>query len=224
MFSKLFRFSSIVEEEYARKYSESININFKRDFYFNALIEFVSSIKDKKVLDLCGGAGHWTKKFASLGAKVTYLDNSESYKKISEEKNKSYNVEFIICDMNRMLDHKYVKKRNYDLVFNFVSWLYCKNDYKFAAQIIDITKPGGFGFIVVNNELFLRRYLLGGNKAKKFVLLFLFYLNEICGLKLKPIHPSHRRLVNVFIKHDFEDLRFIKHKGNTIVMFKKNPL
>ena len=114
-----------------------------------------SSLKGKDVLDLGGGAGNYSIKFLEHGSRVTWTDISKNMMKIAKD-NLNYvgvkNVEIDFINLNpNNINHL---KKDFDLIFLRLVWLYSFDDREFTQKILNKLKPGGYIYILTNNSNF----------------------------------------------------------------------
>lgn len=117
----------------------------------NYLENWLDGFENKKILDLGGGPGHYTISFAQRGAEVYWHDISRNYEKIAKQKALEHGVKIntSLGYMDHALDYFDFQ---FDLVFNRICWYYCFNDKKFCSMIIDLIKPGGYGYVDTMNS------------------------------------------------------------------------
>lgn len=164
--------------------------------YLDGIERQVGSFAGMEILDLGAGPGQYSVAFALRGASVTWHDVSHQYLAISQEKAREYDVaDRIRFKLAYMEDAADLPAGSFDLVFNRISWYYCRNDAAFAKVIYRLVKPGGYAWIDCPHISYV------STKAK-----LIYGLNERLGIKIGHPCPPPGRL-----EHDF-----VSFAGSTV--------
>ncbi|MGM9476258.1 class I SAM-dependent methyltransferase [Pedobacter sp. GSP4] len=204
-----------VPKGFAEKYADN---EYKKvdSKVLDAIKTQLTDFEDKTVLDLGAGPGQYSIEFAKRGAKVTWHDISRNYLKIARDRAETENVA-----LDYSLGYLEEAHGQFDVLFNRICWYYCINDYLFAKRIYNLVKDNGYGFIVVNNEKFLKQELAKEAGLKKLIIKMSYWLNENFNIKLTHVHPSHQKLSRIFAGLSFQRLQVEQHGHNTLITFNK---
>ena len=128
-------------EQYAAREWRAVDVAL-----IDQLERWIGGFQDKRVLDLGGGPGQYSAAFAQRGARVTWHDVSRNYLRIAQRHAVAVGVDLefslgYLEEASKFIPHPF------DLVFNRVSWYYCKNDRSFAKLFYALMKPGGAGYV-----------------------------------------------------------------------------
>lgn len=115
------------------------------------LLEHLSKIPYRDMLELGCGTGHWTGFFCEHGFRVTAVDESESMLKIAEEKNPD-NCRFLKADATKLP----FSKNSFSVITSVTMIEFVENVSGVLDEIARILKPGGsiiLGSLNENSEL-----------------------------------------------------------------------
>ncbi|OPY58748.1 MAG: putative methyltransferase YcgJ [Pelotomaculum sp. PtaU1.Bin035] len=107
------------------------------------------NFKNKTVLDLAAGTGHWEEVFLSLGAgKVIWQDLSEYfYEKAQLRLQGNDNIEFFIGDMLSVP----LENESVDFVMCRDALFHSPDEKKTVAEIFRVLKEGGYFYLTARN-------------------------------------------------------------------------
>lgn len=197
--------------EYAERSYQSLDLGI-----VDELEHFTGGLKNKSLADLGGGPGQYAIEFAKRGAKVTWIDVSRNYMNIARLK-----AEMAGVTLNFELSYMENARGKYDILFNRVCWYYCQNDNQFMKIIYGLVNDGGHAYLILHDEGMLNR-LKESSFARRFVARFLYYLNDITGIKIGHPVPSLRRIKKLFAKYTFKKIFIEKRTDDTVyVLFQK---
>ena len=176
----------------------------------------IGGLAGKTVLDLGGGPGHYSVAMALRGARVTWHDVSRSYLAISRDKAAQAGLDRQIDFSLGYLDEapRRLRKR-FDLVFNRICWYYSFSDRSFAAALVSLVAPGGFGYVDTTHSGY-RREELGGSARLRT------WLNERAGIKVGHPYPPRGRLARLFLRYRLAQLQVdYRVSTNDRILFQK---
>lgn len=132
----------------ARGYDLAASFYDKKETYLNSfeknkLLPLLSSIKDKKVLDVGAGTGRLSIALAERGAVVTAFDISEKMLEILKRKNNK--IETIVGDAESMP----FADGAFDIVTAAFLIVHLKDPERFFDEVYRVLKPDGL-FVVTN--------------------------------------------------------------------------
>jgi len=139
------------------------------------------NFKNKSVLDLAAGTGHWEEVFLSLGAKRVYWqDLSEYFYEMAKSRMQSNdNVEFFLGDMTTIpLDNESV-----DFVMCRDSLFHSPDEKRTIAEVHRVLKEGGYFYLTARNW---RRIIRERLTWKSPLKLLSPHIYRITGKKLIP--------------------------------------
>lgn len=129
------------------------NGNLVLDFYDKKIPdEWLTGIKDKKVLCLAGAGGLQAPLLACAGANVTVLDISDKMLAKDRELAKSENLSIEIVKGN-MCDLSQFSDSTFDMVVNPPSLMYIPNLSVVFEEVYRVTKSGGEFIIMAPNPV-----------------------------------------------------------------------
>src|SRR5579885_2224891 len=141
-----------ISAEYSQRYNEFVTRCIESSVV-NELASRVRGLQGKSVLDLGGGPGHFSVKFAEMGAQVTWHDISREYQRIAKARADAHGVS-LQYSLGYLEDATRLGRGVFDIVFCRVCWYYCRGDRAFASIIYSLLKPGGTGYIECNTPAF----------------------------------------------------------------------
>lgn len=170
----------------------------------------------KRVMDLGGGPGQYALEFARRGAEVHWHDISRHYLEIArrEAESSGLGVKFSLGYMEDA-------SGEYDVVFNRVCWYYCVSDASFARKVVDLTKPGGVGYLIINTDRYMEAAVRTMPWARRLKSRGLFALNELTSLKVGHIMSSHRTIERLFRRLPLRELDVGWREEMTLVRYRR---
>lgn len=149
---KHYKKSSSSEADMYDYFTAPIHIDYSTETANEFINDYVQPwglpIKDKKVLDISGGNGHFLKKLQDLGAKVTITEINQPT--IDYIKKTHKNMDVHLYDFNKhKLDE--VVKDKYDIIMLRAAIMFCKNLSNLAEELKLILKPGGK--VIINHSV-----------------------------------------------------------------------
>jgi len=204
-----------VPKAFAEKYAANEYQKLNNEV-IEAIKERVPDFKNKTILDLGAGPGQYSIAFAKKGAKVTWHDISQNYLDIAKTKAANESLA-----LNFSLGYLEEAHGKFDIIFNRICWYYCINDIRFAKCIYNLVKENGYGFIIVNNEKYLKEELEKESGLKKMAMKMSYWLNENFNIKFTHVHPSHKKLTKIFARLNFKHLQLEQRGHNTLITFNK---
>jgi len=138
-------------------------------------------LKNKTVLDLAAGTGHWEEVFLSLGVKkVIWQDLSQYFYQTAKQRLQEYsNVEFIMEDIVSIP----LEKESVDFVMCRDSLFHSSDEKKTIAEIYRVLKKDGHFYLTARNW---RRIIREPLSWKSPVKLISPHIYRITGKKLVP--------------------------------------
>lgn len=186
-----------VPAQYAQQYAQTAWQRIDEGLV-DTLAERMGGIEGKQILDLGGGPGQYSVAFAKKGAQVTWLDVSQNYLRIAQEKAKEAGVEITFV-LGYMDEAPQILRKQFALVFNRICFCYSWNDASFVAVIYQLMRPGGYAYIETNNSCFGWDKLSPAAKLRT-------WLNATTGIKIGHPHPPRGRIPALFLKYSIEQL------------------
>jgi SAM-dependent methyltransferase len=176
------------------------------------LAERIGDLGGRRVLDLGGGPGHYTAEFARRGARVTWHDVSDAYRRLAHERLGSLaeDVEWSLGYLEEAARFGPV----FDLVFNRICWYYCMSDRHFARLVHGLVKPGGWAYIVTP-------YLESPTKRARLLHRARGRLNEHLGIKIGHPFPSLRLFRRVWRGLETRRFELEPNERNVTVLFQR---
>ena len=126
-----------------------------------ALKRMMGEVEGKRVLDIACGEGYFSRYFATVGAKVTGIDISNSLlsKAIEEEKRHPLGVKFFEADAANL---RMLKSDSFDLAFCYMALMDIENYEGAISEASRILKRNGRFVAVIEHPCFVRHRVLDG--------------------------------------------------------------
>jgi 2-polyprenyl-3-methyl-5-hydroxy-6-metoxy-1,4-benzoquinol methylase len=160
----------------------------------------IGGLAGKTVLDLGGGPGHYSVAMARRGAKVTWYDVSRNYLSIARKKAAQVGlddrIEFSLGYLDEAPQHL---RQRFDFVFNRICWYYAFSDRSFAAVLVNLVEPGGFGYVDTTHSGYRRSELAASTRLRT-------WLNDHVAIKIGHPYPPRGRLARLFLRHPIAQL------------------
>lgn len=183
--------------EYAQKYAER-SWQLLDHQLLEAVERWTGGVAGKEVLDLGAGPGQYAVAFARKGAQVTWYDVSQNYLRIAQQKAKEAGVDIIFA-LGYMDEAPRLLQKQFDLVFNRVSFYYGWSDFSFVAAIYRLMRPGGYACIEANNSSFGWEELSSSARLRT-------WLNAVLGVKIGHPHPPRGRIPALFLRYPIKQI------------------
>lgn len=170
-----------ISADYASAYGQNAHCDQKVIELFE---QAIGGYRDKRIVDLGSGPGHYAAEFARHGAHVTCLDVSATYLAMTEQRMQAAGLKANI--VLGYMDHvTRLTSGGFDGAFSHVSWYYCMNDLSFAKRILAALKPGGVALIRTSIE--------PADQRRSRVRDLVYWLNRRLCLKVgHPLPPRGR--------------------------------
>ena len=175
-----------ISADYATVYSQAASCDQSVVDRFERAL---GGYRNKRIVDLGSGPGHYAIEFARRGADVTCLDVSATYLAIVGKRMQSVgqNATLVLGYMDHVMR---VTSGGFDGAFSNVSWYYCMNDLSFARQVLAALKPGGLAFVRTSIE--------ASDERRSRVRDLVYWLNGKTYLKVGHPFPPRGRVAFAF--------------------------
>jgi ubiquinone/menaquinone biosynthesis C-methylase UbiE len=126
-----------------------------------AFKRMMGKVKGKKVLDIACGEGYFSRLFATVGAKVTGIDISDSLvnEAVEEEKRHPLGVDYFVADAANL---SMLESGSFGLAFCFMALMDIKNYEGAISEASRILKTNGRFVAVIEHPCFVRQRVLDG--------------------------------------------------------------
>lgn len=140
---------TVMDDQLSEKYYLGVEALFKNGEWHREINRLGLDLKDKTVLNLAAGTGHWEEVFLSLGAKkVFWQDLSSYFYEIAVRRLQGYqNVEFILGDMTAIP----LENESIDFVMCRDSIFHSTDEKKTLAEVYRVLKKGGSFYLTARN-------------------------------------------------------------------------
>jgi len=198
-----------VSSEHAEAYAKFEWNEVETKTRVDSIEQLIGPLRDKRVLDLGGGPGHFTVEFAKRGCRVTWHDISRNYLQIAKSAayTRNLSVEFSIGYLEEALKYRY---RPFDIVFVRGCWCYCMDDRFMGHVIRAVVAEGGVAFIDT--------HVSAKSTLKE-------WLNDLTGIKIGHPYPPAGRVSRELLKASTAMLSYTRvrtKKDSEHIVWKKS--
>jgi 2-polyprenyl-3-methyl-5-hydroxy-6-metoxy-1,4-benzoquinol methylase len=171
--------------EYARDEWRKLDERFLQE-----IERWLGGFAGKEVLDLGGGPGQYSVAMARRGARVTWHDVSDRYRRIVEQRSLGLQV---TCSLGYLEEAIGLGEGRFDLVFNRICWQYSRSDRGFAEILWRLVRPGGIGYVDTTNAAFHFDLLPPSSRLRT-------RLSTLTGFKVGHPQPPRGRVARLLLK------------------------
>ena len=183
-----------VSHQYAQNYAQKVwQEDDLTEEYLSSVIKVIGPVEGRRLLDLGGGPGQYSVRFAQKGADVTWHDVSRNYQTIVTSKAAEKEVS-LHTSLGYLEDARCFLDSPFDVVFVRGCWQYCMNDAQFASLVYQLAKPNSWVVVWGNNSRIVQKSDAAFSLRSRFSHL----LNDWTGVKIGHPYPPAGKIAQLF--------------------------